>query len=108
MSCICAVSWKPPVSNCSVSPSAIVPALLGDTALSRLLTRYTQEAGAVVNLVEYPAVSRNNSRWRLQTMARHEPHHIDRLVEIAIQARTTAKAHIAALAQSAIQSSEAA
>lgn len=78
-------------------PSAIVPAVLGDTALSRLMTRYTLEAGAIVNLVEYPAVSRNSSRWRLQVMALHERRHIDRLVAIALKARETAQAHLAAL-----------
>ena len=79
------------------APSAIVPALLGNTALSRLVTRYTQEAGVIVNLVEYPAVSRNSSRWRLQAMANHEPRHIDALVDAAVQARKTAAAHLATL-----------
>ena len=39
-------------------PSAIVPVVTGDSALSRLMTRHALQNGAIVNLVEYPAVSR--------------------------------------------------
>jgi glycine C-acetyltransferase len=55
------------------------------------------EHGGIVNLVEYPAVSRNSCRWRLQVMAKHELRHIDRLVEVAVKARELAKAHLLAL-----------
>jgi glycine C-acetyltransferase len=78
-------------------PSAIVPVLLGDPALARLMTRYAMEAGALVNLVEAPAVSRNTNRWRLQVMADHTPAQVDRMVEIACQAREKALAHLAVL-----------
>jgi len=79
------------------APSPIVPVLLGDNALARLMTRYALEANALVNLVEAPAVSRNSCRWRLQVMADHTPQQIDRMIEIAGQARTKAGAHLAAL-----------
>jgi glycine C-acetyltransferase len=78
-------------------PSAIIPTILGENALSRLMTRYTLEGGGIVNLVEYPAVSKNTCRWRLQVMALHEHRHIDRFVEIAVAARAKAKAHLAEL-----------
>ena len=78
-------------------PSPIVPVLLGDPALARLITRYAIEAGALVNLIEAPAVSRNSNRWRLQVMADHTPGQIDRMIEIAGQAREKAHTHAAAL-----------
>lgn len=68
-------------------PSAIIPVFLGDNATSRLMTRYALENGAVVNLVEYPAVSRNTCRWRVQVMADHTKQHIDKFVQIAVAAR---------------------
>ena len=63
-------------------PSPIVPVVLGEVAKARRMTAHAIEHGALVNLVEFPAVSRNSSRWRLQVMADHEAWHIDRLVEV--------------------------
>lgn len=71
-------------------PSAIVPAVLGGTALARLATRHALEAGALVNLVEHPAVSMNTCRWRLQVMADHSLRQIDDMVGIAALARQKA------------------
>lgn len=68
-------------------PSAIVPVVLGEVATARRMTAQAIGSGALVNLVEYPAVSRNSSRWRLQVMADHEAWQIDRLVNVAIAAR---------------------
>lgn len=67
-------------------PSAIVPVVLGDTRISRLITRRTLELGGLVNLVEYPAVAKNGSRHRLQVMANHTEEQIDRFVDILLQA----------------------
>lgn len=69
--------------------SAIVPVTIGDTRAARLMTRAALSIGGLVNLVEHPAVSRNQSRWRLQVMADHTPEHIDRMVAIAVAARET-------------------
>ncbi len=69
--------------------SAIVPVTIGDTREARLMTRAALSIGGLVNLVEHPAVSRNQSRWRLQVMADHTPEHIDRMVAIAVVARET-------------------
>ncbi|ODT14719.1 MAG: hypothetical protein ABS35_33775 [Kaistia sp. SCN 65-12] len=72
-------------------PSAIVPVVLGGSPVSRLATRYAFENGAIVNLVEYPAVSRNSCRWRLQVMAQHTAQHIDTFIEIAVAAQDAAR-----------------
>ena len=68
-------------------PSAIVPVRLGAVAHARLMTRAALGAGALVNLVEHPAVSRQNSRWRLQVMADHSDAQVDRMVAVAVEAR---------------------
>lgn len=68
-------------------PSAIIPVVLGPNALSRLMTKYAFEHGGVVNLVEYPAVSRGSSRWRAQVMASHTSEQIQEFVSIARKAR---------------------
>ena len=76
--------------------SAIVPVVLGDCAASRLTTKHAMELGGIVNLVEYPAVARNSSRWRLQVMAKHTTQQIDRMVQTAVQARAHANTELAA------------
>jgi len=73
------------------TPSAIVPTVVGDVATSRLATRFAHEAGALVNLVEHPAVPRNGCRWRLQVMADHAAEHVDRLIAAAGEARQLAR-----------------
>ncbi|MBX9750322.1 MAG: pyridoxal phosphate-dependent aminotransferase family protein [Roseococcus sp.] len=78
-------------------PSAIVPVILGGSGLSRLMTRYALRTGAIVNLVEFPAVSRNTCRWRIQMMAEHRPAQIDVFIRIACAAREEAAAQLAAL-----------
>jgi glycine C-acetyltransferase len=75
-------------------PSAVVPMLIGDILLARLMTRYAMEFGGIVNLVEHPAVARNACRWRLQVMADHTDAQIDAMVEIAAKAREMAEMHI--------------
>jgi glycine C-acetyltransferase len=68
-------------------PSAIIPVILGEPGVSRLMTRTTLEAGGLVNLVEFPAVSRNSCRWRIQVMSEHTDRQIDAFVAIADVAR---------------------
>jgi glycine C-acetyltransferase len=75
-------------------PSAIIPVVLGESALSRVMTRNALQAGGIVNLVEFPAVSRNTCRWRIQVMADHTAAQIDRFLDIATAAREAAAAHI--------------
>lgn len=68
-------------------PSAILPVILGDNRTSRLMTREALRSGAIVNLVEYPAVARNACRWRLQVMSEHTEDDIDTFLKAAIRAR---------------------
>lgn len=70
-------------------PSAIIPVVIGDSGKSRRMTHRMMREGAIVNLVESPAVARNQSRWRLQVMAGHTRQHIDTFI---LKARQTVDA----------------
>ena len=63
------------------NPSAIVPVLVGDEALARMVSRRLPEKGVVSNLVEFPAVAKGNARFRFQVMPKHTDQHIDEVVE---------------------------
>lgn len=77
-------------------PSAIVPVLLGDMKRSRKIVSNTLDQGGLVNLVEYPAVSRKNSRVRLQVMSNHSYEQLDRFTEILVRARESVEAPVLA------------
>ncbi|MBS1686015.1 MAG: pyridoxal phosphate-dependent aminotransferase family protein [Bacteroidetes bacterium] len=49
-------------------PSPFVPVLIGDSRLARLLSREILSMGLVANLIEFPAVPRNQSIIRFQMM----------------------------------------
>lgn len=68
-------------------PSAIVPVVVGDCSAARTMTSFMIKNGAIVNLVESPAVARNQSRWRLQVMSDHSHADIDTFIECALKAR---------------------
>ncbi|SEO62167.1 glycine C-acetyltransferase [Luteibacter sp. UNC138MFCol5.1] len=59
--------------TCMGTRSPIVPALIGDDALARLVARALATRGVIANLVEYPGVPRGTARLRLQLMATHTP-----------------------------------
>lgn len=69
------------------NPSAIVPVVVGDSGGARKLTNAMIMGGAIVNLVEAPAVAKNQSRWRLQVMADHDDDAIQAFVQIAVSSR---------------------
>ncbi|TCP75737.1 glycine C-acetyltransferase [Rhizobium sp. PP-CC-2G-626] len=69
------------------NPSAIVPVIVGGSSQARRLTNAMISKGAIVNLVEAPAVAKNQSRWRLQVMADHDDDAIKTFVKIAVDAR---------------------
>jgi 7-keto-8-aminopelargonate synthetase-like enzyme len=52
-------------------PSAIVAVRTGNEGLSRLAARELPALGLIANLVEFPAVARDQARFRLQVMAMH-------------------------------------
>jgi 7-keto-8-aminopelargonate synthetase-like enzyme/ActR/RegA family two-component response regulator len=57
-------------------PSAIVPVLVGDEALARMVSRRLPELELIANLVEYPAVAKGNARFRLQMMPTHSAQNV--------------------------------
>jgi glycine C-acetyltransferase len=72
-------------------PSAIVPVILGNNAISREMTSAMLTSGALVNLVEYPAVAKNACRWRIQIMADHTEEQIDTFIDLAVRVRDYAR-----------------
>lgn len=58
-------------------PSPIVAVKIGDEALTRIVGRHLARIGVVANMVEYPAVGRNQARFRLQVMAKHTRDQVD-------------------------------
>jgi 7-keto-8-aminopelargonate synthetase-like enzyme len=60
-------------------PSAIVPVVVGNEALARLVSRRLPEMGVVANLVEYPAVAKGNARFRFQVMPNHSAENVSDL-----------------------------
>lgn len=63
------------------APSAIVPVVVGDEALARMVSRRLPAAGLVANLVEFPAVAKGNARFRLQVMPGHSIENIEDAVQ---------------------------
>lgn len=53
--------------------SPLVPVLLGEEGYARRVARRTIERGVLTNLVEYPAVNRDEARLRMQVMTDHGP-----------------------------------
>ncbi len=62
------------------APSAIVPVLVHDEGLARLIASRLPTLGVVANLVEYPAVAKGSARFRFQVMAKHSKQNIDDVV----------------------------
>ncbi len=77
--------------------SPIIPVVIGDSGRSRTITMFCLERGALVNLVEYPAVSKNAARFRLQAMSDHTEEHILRFVGILKQAAIDADKMLAGI-----------
>jgi glycine C-acetyltransferase len=59
--------------TCLGDPSAVVPVLIGQTALARLASREVLRRGVFANLVEFPAVGVRAARFRMQVQADHTP-----------------------------------
>lgn len=82
------------------APSPIVPVPIGRDDVARVSAGLASEAGVLANLVEYPAVSRNTARFRLQVMSAHEPAACDaaagRIVESVLRARELCTSRVTA------------
>jgi 7-keto-8-aminopelargonate synthetase-like enzyme len=61
-------------------PSAIVPVMMREEGLARLVASRLPELGVVANLVEYPAVAKGSARFRFQVMAKHSKANVDDVV----------------------------
>jgi glycine C-acetyltransferase len=61
-------------------PSAIVPTMMRSESLARLVARRLPSLGVLANMVEFPAVAKNSSRFRLQVMAKHSKKNIEQAV----------------------------
>lgn len=57
-------------------PSGVVCVKVGLEGLARLIARRLPDAGLIANLVEFPAVPKNQARLRLQVMAAHSEENI--------------------------------
>jgi 7-keto-8-aminopelargonate synthetase-like enzyme len=63
------------------NPSPIIPVLIGDEKLARLMYKENINQHLLANLAEFPAVPKNQSLFRFQMMATHEPEHITTAIE---------------------------
>jgi 7-keto-8-aminopelargonate synthetase-like enzyme len=59
--------------TCLGDPSAVVPVLIGQTALARVASGGVLRRGLFANLVEFPAVGVRAARFRMQVQADHTP-----------------------------------
>ena len=67
-------------------PSPIIPVLIGDARLARLLCREVLSMGLIANLIEFPAVPRNRSIIRIQMMGEMSQEHILQACNIMYEA----------------------
>ncbi|MBS0358936.1 MAG: pyridoxal phosphate-dependent aminotransferase family protein [Proteobacteria bacterium] len=67
--------------KCIGSPSAIIPVVIGDEGLTRILTRLLADHGIITNIVEYPGVAKGAARLRIQIMAGHTYDELDFLAK---------------------------
>ena len=73
-------------------PSPIVPVLVGADRTARLVCKRIAVLGVLTNLVEYPAVSNNNARLRMQVMTDHTPEQCIKAAEIIADVMQAAQA----------------
>jgi glycine C-acetyltransferase len=73
------------------TPSPIIPVIIGSERQGRLMARGLQSRTVIANFVEFPAVPKNKSRFRLQMMASHDDLTIHRCVEALVASRDAAK-----------------
>lgn len=83
-------------------PSPIVPVLLGRDDVARITSALIAERGVLTNLVEFPAVSVNSARLRMQVMSQHSKTQCENAARIIAQALPDAEGIVARLACEAI------
>jgi glycine C-acetyltransferase len=83
--------------TCLGDPSAVVPVLIGQTALARLASREVLRRGVFANLVEFPAVGVRAARFRMQVQADHTPAQAREAAAILAESVAVARESLAAL-----------
>lgn len=73
-------------------PSPIIPVLIGNESLARIMARENINNGLLVNLAEFPAVPRRKAIFRFQIMSNHSAGEIDEGVRILHKSREEAMA----------------
>ncbi|MEH2368415.1 aminotransferase class I/II-fold pyridoxal phosphate-dependent enzyme [Nostoc sp.] len=76
------------------NPSPIVPVMIGSEKIVRYVSKLLAESGVLVNPVEYPAVSVNTARLRLQLMSSHNVEICQQAANIIAKAFTTVKSSL--------------
>ncbi|MDP9190519.1 MAG: aminotransferase class I/II-fold pyridoxal phosphate-dependent enzyme [Acidobacteriota bacterium] len=71
--------------ECLGNPSNVVPVMCGDETVAKWTSRLLEENGLIANLVEFPAVPREQARFRFQIMASHTEEQIDRAVDVFVK-----------------------
>ena len=71
-------------------PSPIVPVVIGDEALTRIMGRENINNGLLANIAEFPAVQRRQAIFRFQMMSNHSPSEITEGARILDLSRKTA------------------
>ena len=64
------------------SESAIIPIIIGDELLLRKMSKRIHEEGIYINPIPYPAVPRNQTRFRASIMATHTREDLDTTLEV--------------------------
>jgi glycine C-acetyltransferase len=67
------------------SPSPVVPVMIGDEKLIKVLARLMLDNGVLTNPMEFPAVPFGTARFRLQLQATHTKAHLDHFVEVIVR-----------------------
>jgi 7-keto-8-aminopelargonate synthetase-like enzyme len=81
--------------HCMGTPSAIVPVLVGDEQVSRLVGKLLFRQSVFVNQVEFPGVPIGASRLRLQLMANHNGQQVRRAAQVIGEAIARASSALA-------------
>lgn len=73
--------------NIENTQTAITPIVIGDTLLTKEITKFMDENGVFVNPVPYPAVPRKKDRLRLSLSALHTREDLEKVIELLEEAR---------------------
>jgi glycine C-acetyltransferase len=87
--------------TCLGDPSAVVPVLIGQTALARVASAGVLRRGLFANLVEFPAVGVRAARFRMQVMSDHTTEQAREAAAIMAEAVSEARATLLSSAPAA-------